>query len=100
MMGFWDAVASAVQAICTSFQTDKTPTPHHSIFYRPDAKPTVSKHCNNVIAEDPITRNYLKVHHLSVIPPISDLLVSDSTSSPGSVATQLRWREIFNHNLP
>jgi len=34
--------------ICTSHQTDNTPAPHRSVFYRPDAlpaaQPTVSKH--------------------------------------------------------
>ena len=34
--------------ICISLQTDTTPVPHHSVFYRPDALPatqlTVSKH--------------------------------------------------------
>ena len=35
--------------VCTLLQTDTTPAPHHSGFYRPDAlpaaQPTVSKHC-------------------------------------------------------
>jgi len=34
--------------VCTSLQTDTTPAPHHSVFYRPDAlpaaQPTASKH--------------------------------------------------------
>jgi len=34
--------------VCTSLQTDTTPAPHRSVFYRPDAlpaaQPTVSKH--------------------------------------------------------
>jgi len=34
--------------VCNSLQTDTTPTPHHSVFYRPDAlpaaQPTASKH--------------------------------------------------------
>ena len=34
--------------VCTALQTDSTPAPHHSVFYRPDAlpaaQPTVSKH--------------------------------------------------------
>jgi len=34
--------------VCTSIQTDTTPAPHRSVFYRPDAlpaaQPTVSKH--------------------------------------------------------
>jgi len=34
--------------LCTSLQTDNMPTPHHSVFYRPDAlpaaQPTASKH--------------------------------------------------------
>jgi len=36
---------------CTLLQTDTTPAPHHSFFYRPDAlpaaQPTASKHCVN-----------------------------------------------------
>jgi len=34
--------------VCTSLQTDTTPAPHYSVFYRPDAlpaaQPTASKH--------------------------------------------------------
>ena len=34
--------------VCTSLQTDNHATPHHSVFYRPDAlpatQPTASKH--------------------------------------------------------
>ena len=42
-----------MQTICTSLQTDNHTTPHHSIFYRPDAllldaQPTVSKHFRQV----------------------------------------------------
>ena len=48
-MGFWDAVASAgLYANNLQLRQITTPTPHHSIFYRPDAildaQPTVSKH--------------------------------------------------------
>jgi len=43
MMGFWDAVASAGSyANNMHLAPDRlpcTPTPHHSIFYRPDALP-------------------------------------------------------------
>jgi len=48
-MGFQDAVASAVQTICTSLKTDNNTNTSSLNFYRldalPDAQPTVSKHC-------------------------------------------------------
>ena len=54
MMGFWDAVASAgpyMQTICTSVQTDNHTNTSSLNFYRPDARPdaqpTVSKHCRD-----------------------------------------------------
>jgi len=52
MMGFWDGSGISwtickQSAPCSRQIT--TPTPHHSVFYRPDAlpdaQPTVSKHC-------------------------------------------------------
>jgi len=48
MMGWQWHQLDHMQIICTSLQTESTPVPHHSVFYRPDAipvaKPTVSKH--------------------------------------------------------
>jgi len=41
-------ISWTMQTICTSVHTDNPPTPHHSIFYRPESLPdaqlTVSKH--------------------------------------------------------
>jgi len=47
MMEFWDVVASAGPYANNLHLTPDTPTPRHSIFYRPDALPDaqpVSKH--------------------------------------------------------
>ena len=65
-MGFWDSSGISwiicKQAAPRSRQTT-TPTPHHSIFYRPDAlpdtQPTVSKQCR--VCET-ITSNFMKQH--------------------------------------
>jgi len=44
-----------MQTICASLQTENHTTPHHSIFYRPDALPdsqtTVSKHLRHINAD-------------------------------------------------
>jgi len=65
-MGFWDSSGISwiicKQSAPRSRQTT-TPTPHHSIFYRPDAlpdtQPTVSKQCR--VCET-ITSNFMKQH--------------------------------------
>ena len=44
--------------VCTSLQTDTTPAPHRSVFYRPGAlpaaQPTVSKHWRHILLADPL----------------------------------------------
>jgi len=49
MMEFWDAVASAgPYANNLRLALDKyAPTPHHSIFYRPDAVPDAQPECQS-----------------------------------------------------
>ena len=55
-----------MQTICISLQTDNHTTPHHSIFYRPDAlpvaQPTASKHRRHKNKTDKNTYVTITVH--------------------------------------
>jgi len=55
-MGFWDAVASAgPYANTLQLRQITTPTPHHSIFYRPDALLSVKAQKDKVYLHQSIT---------------------------------------------
>ena len=62
-MGFWNAVASAEPfANNLHLAADRTtPTPHHSIFYRPNTLPDAQPQCQTTVGILFITYEYLKV---------------------------------------
>jgi len=71
LAGFWDTVASTVKQSAPHVWQVTTPTPHHSIFYRPDALLTPYQQCKSTegtitllkVAWNPIL--WVEVHRLS-----------------------------------
>ena len=52
--------------VCTLLQTDTTPAPHHSVFYRPDALPAAQPTANNFYKIRRIFYSIAEEHYLLV----------------------------------